>query len=250
MYNPADPASESFRTLRTSVQFIAGQTKAKTFMVVSAAPGEGKTTTAANLAVVLAQAGKQTLLLSADLRNPALNDLFRSDWRAQPEVGISNILAGEVSVREALSHTDVKNLWIISSGPVHGRPAELAGSESMAELIDVLRDSADYTIIDSAPTLAVSDALAIASRVDAVIYVADASSTKRGAVVHARTILERAGANVVGAVLNRFEPSKSSAYHYAYRYTYRYEPVQAETPPVARNGDDRGEAARRVRRQT
>jgi tyrosine-protein kinase len=253
VHDPTNAAAEAYRTLRTSVQFHAAQTKARTFMIVSATPAEGKTTTAANLAVVLAQAGKQTVLLSADLRNPALNELFRSDWRVQPDTGISNIVTGEVNPQDALQQTEVRNLWMIGSGPVPGRPAELASSDSMVELIEALHASADFTIIDSAPSLAVTDALAMAPHVDAVIYVADASSTQRSAVVEARQMLERAGAKVVGAVLNRFEPPKHSTYQYAYRYTYRYAPAEPETNG---NGSDpaatkpRGEGRRRLLRRT
>jgi succinoglycan biosynthesis transport protein ExoP len=230
LYDPTNPVSEAYRTLRTSVLFHSAQTQAKTFMVVSATPGEGKTTTAANLAVVLAQSGKQTVLLSADLRKPVLNDLFRGDWKGQAprEAGVSNILTGEVAPQDALQRTEVQNLWMIASGSVSGRPAELASSESMADLIEALRASADFTIIDSAPTLAVTDALAMAPHVDAVLYVADASKTERAAVVHARAMLERVGAKVIGAVLNRFDPGKNGGYGYSYRYTYRYAPAEAQ----------------------
>jgi polysaccharide biosynthesis transport protein len=247
IHEPSQPAAEAYRTLRTSLQFHAAQTGAKVFMVVSATPGEGKTTTAANLAVVLAHAGKQVVLLSADMRNPVLNELFRSDWRPDREAGLSNILTGEISPQDTLQQTEVRNLWMIGSGPVPVRPAELASSESMSDLIEALREAADFTIIDSAPSLAVTDALAMAPHVDGVLYVADATTTERGAVVQARTMLEHVGANVIGAVLNRFEPSKAGRYEYSYRYTYTYGPPPEEaTKPNGRGGD----ALRRLLRRT
>jgi capsular exopolysaccharide synthesis family protein len=231
------PAAEAYRTLRTSLQFHAAQTKGRTFMVVSATPSEGKTTTAANLAVVLAQAGKETVLLSADMRNPVLNELFQSDWRPEQCAGLSNILTGEVAPQDTLQRTDVDNLWIIGSGPVPMTPAELASSDRMADLIEALRASVDFTIIDSAPALAVTDALAMAPYVDGVLYVADASKTERGAVMQARTMLEHVGAPVFGAVLNRFDPGKAGRYEYTYRYTYRYGPPEGRAARARRGGE-------------
>lgn len=243
--DPKGPVSEAYRTLRTSVQFLAGQHGVKTIMIVSAAAVEGKTTIAANLAVVLAQAGKRTVLLSADLRKPRLNRFFDSDWTATDrdrKRGLSSILVGDMTPQEALIQTSVENLWLIPSGPIPGRPAEVAGSDRMIRLLESFRASADFTIIDTAPALLVTDALAMAPHVDAVLYVAS-SDTERGTVARARVQLEQVGANVVGAVLNKFDPAKSSGYDYAYRYTYRYAP---EDPEVGAGGEGRRRRPRRA----
>jgi capsular exopolysaccharide synthesis family protein len=218
---PKSAVAEAYRTLRTSVSFTSVQRGLKAIMITSPEAGEGKTTTAANLSLVLADAGKRVVLVSADLRKPRIHRFFN----LQNEVGLSSVLSGEVQPWEAILDPGVENLRVLLSGPVPSRPAELLQSEQMGEVLAGLREVADYVIIDTAPVLLVADALALAPLVDGVLFVADAEKTSRSAVAHAREQLEQVGAVMIGSVLNNFDPSKAKAYrYYGYysAYGYRY----------------------------
>ena len=221
---PKSAAAEAYRTLRTSVLFASVQRGLRTIMVVSPGAGDGKTTTAANLALVLADAGKRVILVSADLRKPRINQFFG----LTNEVGVTSVLAGEVKPWDALQSPEVENLRVLEAGPVPNMPAELLASEAMGELVADLREVADFLILDTAPILLVADALALCPLVDGVLMVADAESTSRSAVTNAREQLDQVGAPLFGAVLNDFDPSKARAYpyycgYYGYRQRYGYQ---------------------------
>lgn len=221
---PKGSVAEAYRTLRTSMMYLAGQRNAKVIMVSGPGVGEGKTTTSSNLAVALALAGKRVILVSGDLRKPRLHRFFGVD----NDAGLSSVLAGEAEPWTVMKTPPIDNLRVIASGPVPQNPAELIESGRMASLIDRLREVADFVIIDTAPVLLVSDPMAIARDSDAVVLVVDAHGTHRGALAHAREQLESAGANLVGAIMNDFDPSKAKAYgsryygRYYYPYGYRY----------------------------
>jgi tyrosine-protein kinase len=222
MEQPKSAVSEAYRTLRTSIQFAAVQRGLKMIAVTSAGAGEGKTTTAANLAVTLADANKRVILVSADLRKPRIHQFFKMS----NERGVSSALIGEVKPWEALKDPQVENLRILTSGPIPARPAELLQSEQMGELLMELREVADFVIIDTAPVLLVADALALAPLVDGMLFVADAEATSRTALAHAREQLEQVDAPIIGCVFNNFDPSKAKSYAYGaysvYRYRYRH----------------------------
>ncbi|MBA3728199.1 MAG: polysaccharide biosynthesis tyrosine autokinase [Actinobacteria bacterium] len=215
---PKSSVSEAYRTLRTSILFASVQRGLKTIMLSSAIPGEGKTTTASNLAVVLADAKKRVILVSADLRKPRLHKFFG----LPNDIGLSNVLAGEVQPWEALRDPGVENLRIIASGPVPANPAELLQSERMGELLAELREVADFVILDTPPVLLVADSSALAPLVDGIVLVADAEGTTRGSVAHTRDQLEQVDAPLIGAVLNNFDPSTARSYNYRGYYGYRY----------------------------
>jgi capsular exopolysaccharide synthesis family protein len=219
LVEPKSAAAEAYRTLRTSVLFAAAQRGMSTLMISSANAQEGKTSTTANLGVALAQSGKRVILVSADLRKPRLHRFFRS----QNGTGITNVLAGEKSALEVLSWVGVENLRLLPSGPVPGNPAELLGSDAMENLLAELQEAADFVLIDAAPVLPVADAMTLTPLTDAVLFVADARRTTRGAIEQARHQLDQVNARVIGTVLNNFDPSKApgDAYqHYGY-YAYR-----------------------------
>ncbi|MDP8956172.1 MAG: polysaccharide biosynthesis tyrosine autokinase [Actinomycetota bacterium] len=213
---PKSAAAEAYRTLRTGIQFKAAQEGIKTILVTSPAAGEGKSTTATNLAATLAQAGKRVVLVSADLRKPSIHRFFR----IYNTVGLVDVLAGEASLRQAVK--EVAKVQLLLSGPIIANPSEVLQSEQMGELLDDLKEIADFVIIDSAPILVVADSLALAPRVDGVLVIADAQATSRAAVTTAHNQLEQVGATLIGAVLNNFDPSKAKTYPYYYRYQYRY----------------------------
>lgn len=234
---PRSAATEAYKTLRTGVLYSASQRDAKVLLVTSAHAGEGKTTTTANLGIALAQAGKKVILVSADLRKPLLHRIL--DVRSSP--GISTILSHEASLEEALVSSDaVRGLQVLPSGPVPANPAEMLGSEAMEKLLFELRESSDFVLIDTAPVLAVTDALTLASMADATLLVADASSTTRGAVAHAVQRLEQVNAQLLGAILNNFDPSKASLYqHYYYDSYSGYYGQETPRPSILKSNTGR-----------
>jgi polysaccharide biosynthesis transport protein len=229
---PKSAHAEAYRSLRTSLQFSVGNEDLRVIMVTSAMAGEGKTTTAANLAVTLAQGGKRVIVISADLRKPRLHRFFGLG----NEVGVTSILEGRVGIAEAAQRPQgADTLRVLASGPVPQNPAELVESEAMDSLLDELRHLASFVVIDSPPLLVVSDPLVLASRSDGVIVVADAEASTRSAIVDAREQLEQVGSNVVGCVLNNYDPSKAGYYPYYYRYRYEYR-ASREDEPASGNG--------------
>lgn len=233
---PRGAATEAYKTLRTSVLFNAAQSGLKTLMITSATAGEGKTTTAANLAVVLAQAGKRVVLVSGDLRKPRVGSFFQREGRTAAEGGLSTILTGGMTLQEAIVDTEVEGLWLLDSGPIPANPAEMAQSAAMGTLLEALHEAADFTIVDSAPALVVTDALAMAPHLDGILYVADGGRTSRQTVARARVQLEQVGGRIIGGVLNALDTSKSGSYghEYGYRYVYRYRDEAVDERAVAR----------------
>lgn len=234
---PRSTVAESYRTLRTSVLFLATQRGLRTILVTSPNAGEGKSTTAANLAVALADAGKRVILVSADLRKPRLHLFFG----ASAEPGLSNALAGEIRPWEALQDPEVENLRLLASGPIPPGPGELLQSEQMGGLLADLRDVADFVILDCPPVLPVADAVTLAPMVDGVLMVADARITSRGAVTHARERLAQVDAPLIGAVFNNYSPARDRggvAYYgdgyrrYGYGYYGSVEALASERPSL------------------
>ena len=219
---PRSAPSEAYRTLRTSLLFTASQNGVRRVLITSSQDEEGKTTTVANLGMVLAQAGKRVVLVDADLRKPRLHRFFGLENR----VGLTNVLAQEVEPPDAVVQSGVPNLVLLPCGPIPGNPAELLSSDAMGAMLQHLGKLADFVIVDSAPVLAATDASILATYADAVLLVADADRATQASVAQARVQLDQVNAKVVGAVLNNFDLSKARAYpyYYQYYYTYRYEP--------------------------
>jgi succinoglycan biosynthesis transport protein ExoP len=222
---PKSPAAEAYRTVRTNLQFIARDGSFKVLAIGGASQGEGKTTTAANLAVTLAQTGKRVVVISCDLRKPRLHHFFELGNGA----GLSNVLSGQTGLLQvAQTPRGLGSLRVIASGPIPPNPAELLGSKEMETLLGDLRRSADFILIDTPPVLAVSDALALAPLCDGFVVVADAATTSSSALTHAREQLEQVGARIVGGILNNFDPSNAKYYPGYYRYYYAYQQRPAE----------------------
>jgi capsular exopolysaccharide synthesis family protein len=213
---PRSETSEAYRTLRTGVLYAASHDHIKTVLVTSSEGAEGKTTTVANLAAVLGKAGKRVIVIGADLRRPRLEEFFgMADGAAGEEsagAGLTNVLAGEVSVGEALTPLpNVPNVWILRSGPMAGNPAELLESHRMNNVVSRLREQADFVLIDAAPVLGVSDALVLCRLADAVLLVADAGRTRRTTVSLAREQLMQVNGKLIGSVLNNLDPKRAEA---------------------------------------
>lgn len=208
---PESPVVEAYRNLRTNLQFLGIERKMRSIQVTSTRPGEGKTTTAANLAVVLSQTGANVVLVDADLRKPHLHRLFAIDGSN----GLTNNLAGDPMELTIQRITD--QLWVIVGGPIPPNPSELLSGRRMDAFAEELSRRFDYVIIDSAPILAVSDAAALSRHVDGVLLVVQAKHVTLPQLRESLVHLERVGAPLLGIVLNRakFDSKVAGEYDYA-----------------------------------
>jgi succinoglycan biosynthesis transport protein ExoP len=231
------PTLESFRALRSTLQYFNIDGGLRKILVTSGVPLEGKTVTAVNLGISLAMSGRRVIILEADLRRPMVHKYLN----LQNETGLSNLLAGTVSVHNAMQLVPMdpliparsrkgensnpaivtrKNLYCITSGALPPNPTELLQSSRMAEIIAELDQLADYVLIDTPPVLAVSDAVALSPLVDAVILTARLHSTTRGELEQTREILQRVGAHVIGVVAGGVKSGRGSYYRRGYQYRY------------------------------
>ena len=227
---PHEFAVEIYRGLRTNVQFLGLDRALRVIQVTSSLPGEGKTTTATNLAVVLAQAGSRTLLIDADLRKPRIHEVFA----AAPSPGLTELLLGE-DVRMVV-HDVGDGLHIVTAGAVPPNPSEMLSTPRVAATVADLAADYDYVILDSAPLLPVADSVALARVVDGVLVVTQANRVSARDVRGAFERLERVGARPIGVVLNRARGGGTEAgYGYGYGYSYRPTEERRDETPV---GDD------------
>lgn len=209
-------ARESFRRLRTSVLYLSAMNGTKSVIITSAQPGEGKSVNAANLAIALAQGGTKVALVSADMRRPTIEGLFG----VRNTHGLSVALDGQGNSDVPLISVGVENLAIIPAGPMPERPGELLGSATFESLIQRLEDMYDFVIVDTPPVLAAADAGAAAAAVDGVILLVDTARTDTSTLLKVRSDLDRAGANVLGTVLNRDRSSPTGRFRSRYDYSY------------------------------
>jgi len=210
------PVAEAYRMLRTNVEFSTLEKPAQTLLVTSANPGEGKTTTVANLALVLAQAGKRVIAVDSDLRRPALHRLLG----VENGTGLTNLLLSQDGeMNGCVKDTAFENLRVLPSGPQPPNPSELLGSRRLEAILQSLKQSADVIVLDSPPALAVADASILAARVDATLLVVDSGRTRAGSLQRAKESLTRSKTNLLGAVLNKLTQRGRDYYYYRYYYT-------------------------------
>jgi len=229
---PTSPAAEAYRTLRTAVQFIGLEAPLDVVQVTSAKPGEGKTTTAANLAITLAQAGKRVILLDADLRKPRLH----KEFGLSNATGFTTMLLDSNLSGNAFHRTKVPNLVVVPSGPPPPNPSELLSLQTTKQVLGLLRDECDMLVIDSPPVLPVTDPLILSGYVDGVIVVANANEAEAKSLTRMRELLEQVNANVVGVSVNQIDSDAG----YGYGYGYGYGTYAADPQPDAPDGDDEG----------
>lgn len=210
---PRSANAEAYRMLRSNISFSSVDKPIETILVTSASPGEGKSITAANLAVTMAQAGYRTVLLDCDLRKPTQHKIFD----ISNDAGLTNSLLAHANLNSFIRPSRVENLRILTTGPLPPNPAELLGSRSMANLLGVLHSEAEVIIIDSPPVLAVTDSAILARMSDGVLLVVDSGQTKRESAQRAKDALDQAGARLLGVVLNRM-PIKGGYYAYNSKY--------------------------------
>lgn len=213
MSPPATPASESFRTLRTSVQLLGVEHRLRTIQVTSPNEGEGKTTVVANLAAVMAQAGERVVVVDCDLRKPRAHLALG----AVRSPGITSILSGDANLHEALQRVRIgdEEVTVLGAGPIPPNPSELLSSKRTSQLLFELQNAFDILLVDSPPVLLATDATILSTWVDATVLVANAGSTRARELQLTVEMLKQVEASVVGVVLNRVE---ERTHGYGYRY--------------------------------
>ena len=243
---PRSGRAEAYRHVRTNLEFTSVDGMPRSVVVTSAAPGEGKSTTAANLAVVAARSGRNVVLVDADLRKPMVARTFG----LQASVGLSDVLTGRWRWQEALVPVQGENLHVLASGAVPRFPSELVGSAQMARVIEELEQAFDFVIVDSPPVLPVSDALVIGVNVGGVVLVARMLETRRAALKRAVDAVAKVNAHLLGIVGNAVVKQEEKAYGEGYGYAYGYTSAskeEASAPPTVAPAERRPDARRRGR---
>ena len=232
--DPQSTRAEAFRQLRTNLQFVDVDTPPRSIAITSSVPGEGKSTTACNLAIALAQAGVRVILVEADLRRPRLAQYMG----VEGAIGLTDVLIGRATLTDVIQPwgTDDR-LRVLASGPTPPNPSELLGSHQMRELLTRLEVSCDLVILDAPPTLPVTDAAILAKQVSGTVLVIRAGRTTKEQVTRALDSLRSVGAHVYGGVLNMVPTKGPDAYRYGY-YGYGYRsvglPAEAQAPVARR----------------
>ena len=222
------PLAESYRHLRTSILLSTAGRAPRSLLVTSSLPGEGKTTTAVNTALSLAQTGASVVIIDADMRRPRLRSIFNLNDRS----GLSSILASEVSETEMLEMVDLDEttgLHLLTSGPIPPNPAELLGSDQMRRLLSTLQSKFTHVVVDSPPISSFTDGVLISSMVDGVLLVVHGGKSSRHIVRRSRQLLQEVGAKIFGVVLNNVNVQSHDYYYYQRYYGQRYYKGDLET---------------------
>ena len=210
---PSSHIAESYRALRTSILLSSLDNPPKVLLITSALPKDGKSTTAVNTAIVLAQKGGKVLLVDCDLRRPSIHRTMR----LRPALGLSSVLAGLSPAEGSIQQSrQMKNLYVLPSGPIPPQPSELLASKAMREHLRKWREEYDHVILDSPPVLSVTDAVLLSVEADAVVLVIRSGKTTKQALRHATEILQHANARLMGVVLNAFDLKSPDSYYYYY----------------------------------
>ena len=210
-----NPATEAYRVIRTSIQFAQAGKELKTLAVTSCIPNDGKSMTAANLAVVLTQAGKSVLLIDCDMLNPTVHKNFN----LSNKVGLSSCISMGTALSDAVQKTSIEGLYALTGGVIPPNPSELLGSEQMKNVLQRAKEQYDYVLIDTPPVMPVTDALIVSRFVDGMILVIASAEIKVEMARDVKNQLVNAGANILGVVLNKVR-SEHHGYGYGYYYYY------------------------------
>ncbi|MEH7125729.1 CpsD/CapB family tyrosine-protein kinase [Bacillus sp. JJ1773] len=208
--NSKSPISEQYRTIRTNIEYSNIDRENRVIVITSSTAGEGKTITSANLAVVFAQQGKKVLLIDADFRKPMVHNVFKK----KNLIGLTSVLIKKTPLSEAIKDTKIRNLYVLTSGPITPNPSELLSSKSMSDLLTAIRKEFDFIIIDTPPILPVTDAQILANQCDGVILVINCGKTKIEHAEKAKTLLLNVKARLLGAVFNNTKDKYNDYYYY------------------------------------
>ncbi|OZC50989.1 protein tyrosine kinase [Rhodococcus sp. WWJCD1] len=222
------PVAEAYRELRMNLKFLAVDNPPRLLLITSSIAGEGKSVTAVNLALSLAEVGNRVVLVDADLRRPRISEYLD----IVGSVGVSSVLAHEATVDEVIQTTTFNNLWALGAGPAPPNPSELLGSAAAQSLLHELRRAFDYVVVDSPPVLPVTDAATLATQCDGTILVTRYGFTRRDEVSRAAANLETIGAPLLGVVMSVVPTSKKSEYRYGYDFESGRTPARVPTPPT------------------
>jgi receptor protein-tyrosine kinase len=234
--------AEAYRQVRTNLQFIDVDNPAKTLIVTSSLPGEGKTTVAVNLALVLAQSGARVALIEADLRRPRVTRYLGMISGA----GLSNVLSGAAEFDDLIQPHGDGNLSVLAAGPMPPYPSEMLGSQSMRALMADLRERFDYVIVDAPPLLPVTDASVLAVAADGAVIVARHGVTTRAQLTQAASNLHRIEARLLGVILNRIPSKAAEGYGYGYSYSYAASAAEPMTAELRLRGGKGGSSSGKV----
>ncbi|HET7875178.1 MAG TPA: CpsD/CapB family tyrosine-protein kinase [Methylomirabilota bacterium] len=215
---PKSQAAEAYRTLRTNIQFTALDRPVRTVVITSTVPEEGKTTTAANFAVVTAQTGSRVCLVDTDLRRPTLHQIFE----LHNERGLTNALVEGLAFAKVAQATRVPNLWVVTSGPLPPVHGELVGSKRMHDLLEGAAADFDLIICDSPPVMAVSDAVALSAQCDGVVLVVRVGGAAAETVRRTAEQIESVNGRILGVLLNRADTRRDGYYTDYFRYYHEY----------------------------
>jgi len=234
---PQSQMAESYRALRTSLLLSNLGAPPKVILVTSALPQEGKTTTSINCAVVLAQRGIRVLLIDADLRRPSIHKTLGMG----PRSGLSNVLTGSATLQQTITRSPIlPNLSVLPAGTPPPNPAELLASSNMRDVLEELRGQYDHIVVDTPPTLSVTDAVVLSPRADAIVLVIRSGQTTKQALRRSRDILMQVNAKVSGVLLNAVD-LRSPDYHYYYEYQGKYAGYYRDHDPDDHKHDDQDE---------
>ena len=209
--DPRSPASEAYRTLRTNLEFSSLDHPLRSLLVTSPAANADKSVTVANLAVIMAEGGRQVILVDGDLRRPVLHEIFGTEANR----GLSDLVRQDGPLPELpLQETGVEGLRLLTSGPLPQNPSTVMGSARMEQVISALTEQADLVLFDAPPVIAVTDAALLAAKVDGTLLVIRAGSTQREHVEQAKALLEKVTAHLVGAALSNANLDSSVSSYY------------------------------------
>lgn len=208
---PKSIAAETYKTLRTNIQYSSYDKSLQTIIITSSQPGEGKSTTAGNLAISLGMDGKNVLLIDCDLRKPSIHKKFK----LTNVTGLSEVILGRVKLLETVQAYNA-HLDILTSGKIPPNPSEMLGSSNMERLLRELKTHYDYIILDAPPVLAVTDAQILSTKADGVVFVVKAGTAKKEQILQAKSQLDKVKAPIIGTVLNAVDTKESKNQYYYY----------------------------------
>lgn len=254
-YKPNSPATEAFRNIRTNLKLDPSK---KTILITSSGPREGKTTIMTNLGIVIAQTGAKTLLVSSDLRRPAIAKTFginREPGFNELLIGtatldqalrsVADIMLGEMKIDEIIDRPPgIDNIWILPSGALPFNPAEVLESKELDSIIDEFKRRFDVILFDSSPVLPVTDASLLAPKLDCVVIVYEIGRTSRDALLRAKVQIESMGGKISGVILNHTQPQTEAIVPYPYYYRYKYKYYSEEEPEKKRKSRRKGQEGR------